>query len=62
MSSGTQTSILMYADDSVLLASSIEKSLAIDPGGGGGVETQSRKGYRVWPDCRGAVAVASKNC
>ena len=29
-------------------------------GGGGG--TQSRKGYRLWPDCWGAVAVASKNC
>ena len=29
-------------------------------GGGGG--TQSRKGYQLWPDCRGAVAVASKDC
>ena len=29
--------------------------------GGGGV-TQSRKGYRLWPDYCGAVAVASKNC
>ena len=24
--------------------------------------TQSRKGYRLWPNCRGAVAVTSKNC
>ena len=34
------------------------------PGGGGGGEggTQSRKGYRLWPDCPGTVAVASKHC
>ena len=47
MSSGTQTSIPMYADDSVLLASSIEKSLAIDPGGGG--ELSLEKGIDCGP-------------
>ena len=30
--------------------------------GGGGGYSVYRKGYRLWPDCRGAVVVARKNC
>ena len=32
------------------------------PGCGGGGGTQSRKGYRLWPNCLGAMAVGSQHC
>ena len=45
----------------VKLAASLNigKNLSREGGGGG---TWSGKGYRLWTECHGAVAVASKQC
>ena len=37
-------------------------SVHANPWGGGGGGTRSGKGYRLWTECCGAVAVASKQC